>query len=203
MWITSGTERFSPTGGLYSVQSDLKMFIVFAYKLHSYGYFSLPKQLPKWGNEVLYDIEARASGNPTKDQYRLMMQALLADRFKLKVHWELRQTPVMAVVLEKPGKLGPHRRLHSDGVPCPSGPQPAGDKATVAGGFPAFCGISFSFSPGRTRFGARNVAISEITDYLMQNPSDRPFIDRTGLNGKYDLVLDWSTAATDAQVARY
>jgi hypothetical protein len=35
-----------------------------------------------------YDIDARADGNPTKEQMRVMMQSLLADRFKLKVHFE-------------------------------------------------------------------------------------------------------------------
>ena len=36
-----------------------------------------------------FDIEARAAGNPTKDQMRLMMQSLLADRFRLRVHSKL------------------------------------------------------------------------------------------------------------------
>jgi len=41
--------------------------------------------LPKWANSS-YLIEANTDGNPTKDQMRLMMQSLLADRFKLRVH---------------------------------------------------------------------------------------------------------------------
>ena len=38
-------------------------------------------------------MDARAEGNPTKDEVRLMMQALLAERFKLVLHTETRQLP--------------------------------------------------------------------------------------------------------------
>jgi hypothetical protein len=103
---TSANSSFVPTGGLYSVNVNLHMFITFAYKLYNYGWYSVASQLPKWANETNYDIEARAPGNPTKDQYRLMMQALMAERFKLVVHWEMKEMPVTAVMLEKPGKLG-------------------------------------------------------------------------------------------------
>jgi hypothetical protein len=64
-------------------------------------------------------IDAKADGNPTKDQMRLMMQSLLADRFKLRAHFETKQVPVLALTLVKPGKLGPKLLPHSEGPPCP------------------------------------------------------------------------------------
>lgn len=69
----------------------------------------MTEQVP-WLSETRYDIEARVDGNPTKDQYRLMMQALLADQFKLKVHYEIRQLPIFELRLIKSGKLGPKLR---------------------------------------------------------------------------------------------
>jgi uncharacterized protein (TIGR03435 family) len=60
-------------------------------------------------------IEARAEGNPNKDQMHLMMQSLLAERFKLAVQFETHEVPVMAMVLIKPGKLGSRLRPHSQG----------------------------------------------------------------------------------------
>ena len=48
-----------------------------------------------------------------------MMQSLLADRFKLRVHFEPREVPVLALTLVKPGKLGPKLLPHSEGPPCP------------------------------------------------------------------------------------
>ena len=67
----------------------------------------------------MYEIHATAEGNPTKDQMRLMMQSLLADRFKLKVHFETREMPVFALTLVKPGQTGPKLIPHDQGPPCP------------------------------------------------------------------------------------
>ena len=47
-----------------------------------------------------------------------MMQSLLADRFKLAIHHETRQLPIMALVLDKPGKLGPQLQEHPEDSPC-------------------------------------------------------------------------------------
>jgi uncharacterized protein (TIGR03435 family) len=43
--------------------------------------------LPKWVTTDRFVVEARAAGNPTKDQMHLMVQALLRGRFKLAVHF--------------------------------------------------------------------------------------------------------------------
>lgn len=56
----------------------------------------MPAQLPKWARNQSWLIEAKADGNPTKDQMRLMMQSLLAHRFKLRVHFETREGAVLA-----------------------------------------------------------------------------------------------------------
>lgn len=62
--------------------------------------------LPAWVKSDRFAIEAVAPQHATKDQYRLMMQSLLADRFGLKLHFEQRDVPVLAMVLVKPGKPG-------------------------------------------------------------------------------------------------
>ena len=56
-------------------------------------------------NDTLYDITAKAEGDgtPTRDQFRQMLQALLADRFKLKVHREPVETAVYALIVGKGG----------------------------------------------------------------------------------------------------
>jgi hypothetical protein len=69
---------FSPTGGRFSASNlELYRYMIFAYKLTNEQIPAVQSQLPKWANTNRYDIEARASGNPTKDQYRLMMQVCL------------------------------------------------------------------------------------------------------------------------------
>ena len=107
-----------PPGGRFSASFWLGAYILFAYKLDAFQAKEISSQLPKWANES-YAIDAEAEGNPTKDQMRLMMQSLLADRFKLSAHFETREVPVLALILVKPGKLGPKLRPHSEGPPCP------------------------------------------------------------------------------------
>jgi len=75
-------------------------------------------QMPEWVTTERYAIEARADGTPTKDQMRLMMRSLLAERFGFKAHFEERTLPAFALELVNPGKTGPKLRPHSEGVPC-------------------------------------------------------------------------------------
>lgn len=191
-------DSFVATGGLLqSANFPLINYIVFAYKPTSTQVISLQSQLPKWAMTNRYDIEAHAPGNPTKDQFRLMMQALLADRFKLAMHYEAKEQSVLALVLEKPGKLGQDIQVHpADAPPCSTAAAPG---ATVAGGFPQQCGVINAglpnTEPGRARVGARNIPMSMLTNLLGSQPMlniNRPVIDQTGINGNVDFTFDFS-----------
>jgi uncharacterized protein (TIGR03435 family) len=194
-------DLYTPTGGLLNaVNYPLFQYMVFAYKLTPKQIRDAISQLPKWATTSRYDIQARASGNPSKDQFRLMMQALLADRFKLAVHFETRQLPVFEMVLDKPGKLGPQLQLHPESAPCSTAP-PAqgaapGPPPTIAGGFPESCGaISAWPVNGRIRAGARNMPMAVIATTFGSNPllaGDRPILDKTGLSEKYDFVFEFT-----------
>jgi uncharacterized protein (TIGR03435 family) len=61
----------------------LDLLIGFAYKLNGDAARYTREHLPGWATTERFDVEARAAGNPTKDQVRLMMQSLLAERFHL------------------------------------------------------------------------------------------------------------------------
>ena len=138
-------DNMIPTGGLYSARNIvLVQYISFAYKLTYKQLQSVVSQMP-WTAEDRFDIEARAEGNPTKDQYRAMMRALLADRFKLAVHTETREVPIYGLVLATPGKLGPQLRMHpaDDPVCAASATAGRGPIPVDAEGFPEFCGGPF------------------------------------------------------------
>jgi uncharacterized protein (TIGR03435 family) len=187
---------YSPNGGLLSATNyPLTSYIQFAYKLPANQMQSLFPQLPKWATTERFDIQARAQSNPTKNQMRLMMQALLADRFKLAIHTESRQLPVFALVLVKLGKFGPQLRPHLDDPPC--APQlVVGSGDTVAGGYPSACGGIIPIEPskdGDMRLAARNVTLaltaSTLTGYGNLN---RPVLDRTGLTGTFDFFFEYA-----------
>ncbi len=77
-------DLFSPTGGLLSATNfPLMQYMVFAYKLPPDQVRSLAPNLPKWATTDRYDIQARAEGNPTKDQFRLMMQGSAGRSFQV------------------------------------------------------------------------------------------------------------------------
>jgi uncharacterized protein (TIGR03435 family) len=195
---------YVPNGGLFSAKNfPLVTYIFFAYKvIGNQGQYLLP-QLPDWAKTKQFDIQARAEGNPSKDDMRLLMRALLADRFKLTMHNETREVPVLAFVLSKPGKTGPNLQPHLDTAPCPTTapnpsqqatPQTPDPSQTVAGGFPVLCNGIFGMppnTPGHVRMGGRNLTLKFIADALGGNLG-RPMIDKTGLTGTFDFILEWA-----------
>jgi len=187
-------------GGLFHVtKRPLMDLISGAYNLSGYEYRAVKVQLPQWAWTEYFDIEARAAGNPTPDQMRLMVQSLLADRFKFAMHYEDRRVPFYALEVVKPGKLGSQIKPYaSSEEPCATGPVQI---QTVAGGFPAICGLPQRLEasqPGLTRFGFRNVSMEQLAAYTTgMGELDRPVLDRTGLSGAFDLVIEYDRSANN------
>ena len=193
---------FTQTGGRFRAKFRLPAFINFAYKIAP-----TPDQrqamlahLPKWVETDLFLIEAKAPANTTKDQFRLMMQTLLADRFQLTVHFESREASVYALSLVKAGKLGPNLQPHSEGPPCPATANmdsPLADAKV----FPPICEMyMFERTPdrARVRWGSRNITMASLAKMLTLAPFigpsalNRPVVDETGLNGAFDFKVEYS-----------
>jgi uncharacterized protein (TIGR03435 family) len=116
-------------------------------------------------NTDFYDITAKAEGDgtPTKAEFRLMLQTLLADRFNLKFHREMRELPVYAMVV---GKNGPKVKESPPDVP-----------------FKSYGGVN-----GRNQYMEyRQVTMEMLAERM---GIDKPVIDKTGLTGKYDIRLE-------------
>jgi uncharacterized protein (TIGR03435 family) len=120
--------------------------------------------------EDRYDIIAKASGPATNDQMRPMLQRLLLERFKMKVHHETRQLPVYVLL---PGK-GPAKVKPAS----PDGEATLGGSAT---------GAFFHNQP-----------ISRFT-FMLTRRMDRPVLDKTGLAGVYDYTVDLSGLGFNGQ----
>jgi uncharacterized protein (TIGR03435 family) len=197
---------YTPNGGLFSATGyPLISYIAFAYKLSNNDVQSLLSQLPGWATADRFDIQARAQGNPSKDEMRLMMRSLLGDRFKLAIHYETREVPALALVLVKPEKTGRQLQPHAGDAPCPTEAPPPSPPASaptaspipaLANELPALCGGIFGMpasAPGRLRAAARNVTMELIAN-LLPGPGNlgRPVVDRTGLTGTFDFSLEWT-----------
>jgi uncharacterized protein (TIGR03435 family) len=192
-------------GGRFSASFPLRTFISFAYKLEGGQTRQLTvAQLPKWLSTDFFEIEARTEGNPTKDQMRLMMQSLLADRFQLAIHFETREGPIFALTLAKPGQMGPKLLPHSEGPPCPDTFVTTNAPPKPSEAFPRTCGTA-PMSPGkeaRLLIGSRDTTMPSLADALygygrMAGEVDRPIIDKSGLGGTFDFTLEYTPGDND------
>jgi bla regulator protein blaR1 len=203
-----GGDRFSTDSGenphgRLSVGFQLPTYISFAYK------FALTPQLrqvmlasvPKWVDTDVVVIEAKAAGNPTKDQMRLMMQSLLAERFHLAVHYEMREMPVYALTLIKPGKWGPKLIRHADGPPCDAPAPPAlatGLSDPDVDVFPPKCEAQSTVlgKNGRLVEGSRNSTMTLLAEGLSRKVG-RLVVDRSGIADRIDYRFEWTLEAKD------
>jgi len=129
---------------------------------------------PSWMDTELYDIIAKtASTDASKEQVMVMMQALLADRFKLAAHRETKDLPVYSLVV---GRGGPKLRE-------------AGDSEKP----------SSSISAGRFTFQKMSLVILVNT---LANLLGDPVLDKTGLIGLYDYGLDLTLDKDQLQGSR-
>jgi len=187
----------------FSADFGLVTYIEFAWKTRftQQQLQTMRTHLPKWiftqwyeDGPGRYAIEARASTIPTKDQLRLMMQSLLADRFQLKVHFENQETEVLALTPVKPGKTGPKLRPHSEGPPCTHfyGPQTLGGQPLDASVYPPMCEITMGteIPGGLFRSGARNIPVAQLVEALY-GMFDRPVIDQTGITDMIDYQMEF------------
>lgn len=88
---------------------------------------------PRWLDTDMYDIVATTGSTEkiSSEQLKLLLQNLLAERFRLKVHWETRKTSVYALVLDKNGpKFKESAEVQEPGINTPKGPGRAQMKGT-------------------------------------------------------------------------
>jgi uncharacterized protein (TIGR03435 family) len=153
---------------------------------------------PEWINSDLYDLEAKAEGNPTEKQMMQMLQTLLEDRFKLKVHVEQREEPVFELLPAKSG-IKIQRKTEQDCVKRDSARQP---KTEPDPNPSAFCGNNMILPKGTNMQWT-------LTDNDMTNLAEalsgmvgRKVIDKTGFHGTFSFQAEYArdqsaTAAAD------
>ena len=179
--------------------------------------------MPNWGDSEPFDIESVVEGSPGISEKKMMLQSLLADRFKLVVHHESRQRPVFALIMVKPGKYGPQLRPPTDEATCEkflsgraqSSPLHPGAKATPAISpsdaaksaleqFPCgrVVGGLLPGEPNQIWSGGRNVTLETIAASLGgMELFDRPVLDRTKVMDKFDFTVEWSSMAQSLSIS--
>jgi len=138
---------------------------------------------PEWAKKDAFDIEAKMPEDSPEysaiqfltgqaPQLQLMLQALLAERFKLKVRREKKQLPVYVLTV---GSKGPKLTRANEGEP------PVG---------PLFRPIAQPNGETMFEMTVKNKSMQEVVDTFSQL-FNRPVLDRTGLKGKFDLTIEY------------
>jgi uncharacterized protein (TIGR03435 family) len=188
-------------GGLVKTDGVLISYILFAFNVQDASQYPvLYAELPKWAQTERYIVEARPTGSPTKDQIRLMVQSLLADRFKLAIHTETRQLPMYALLLDRPGKPGPQLKPHPDDGLCTKAPDQSA-QPVKGPAIPLSCQlIIFTDNPQLPHMRMDDFSMDQIaggletTGTTMGGLDHIPIVDQTGLTGKFDIDLNFARA---------
>ena len=172
-----------PGGRIHATSYTLRMLIHDAYNLEMYKILGGPR----WADEDRFDVEAKPPASsdsskfvpanfksPPNPEMRQMLQALLAERFQLKVHTETRKEPVYALIVAKGG---------------PKLKRPA---STTVQPFVSF------FPHG---LSGENATMDQLVERLA-SIFGRPVLNHTGIQGNFDFLIDYppDDAATDRTV---
>jgi uncharacterized protein (TIGR03435 family) len=155
---------------------------------------------PEWVTTDKFDVVATTAAQTPGAEMRLMIQRMLAERFKLKAHWEKREMPVYVLTMARPGTSGPGLTKTSDEEcaaakaagppPMPPTPPTPGKPAPLPN-----CG-AIQFGPGQLI--ARGAPLEWLAQTLVTVPVitgiDRPVLDRTNLAGNYGFQLKFAPA---------
>lgn len=115
-----------------------------------------------WPTDAAYDIDAKTAAPTGESTLKLMMQALLQQRFQLKFHREMRDTVVYALVVAKGGPK--MKRSESNGEP------------TI-------------HATGMYASAFERTSMADFALYLEVEYQPRHVVDETGLTGKFDFTL--------------
>ncbi len=123
---------------------------------------------PSWAESEKFDIEGEADGEgvPNLDQWKLMLRKMLADRFHLAFHMEKKELSVYALTVAKTG-MKMTKSLNQDGL----------------------AGLGLR---GLGSVVGRSANMGNFRNFMQGFVMDRPVLDQTGIEGRYDFQLDWT-----------
>jgi len=184
--------QVTPGGGLKTESMDMRVLLAAAWDI-DWDHLERFAGLPKWVESAKFDIHAKASTNTNAppfmgsgyldDDVRLMLRALLVDRFKMKVHYEDRLVNGYALVAGKPG-VKMKRTDPANRAGCKEARTMANDPRDI--------------NPRLARLiTCRNTTMAQLAAQLQGLSPDYfayPVEDATGLAGGWDFSLSFSPA---------
>jgi uncharacterized protein (TIGR03435 family) len=184
---------YKPGGRIIATNAPLRLLIQFAYAAHDSPYQGHSDPLgasqviggPAWIDSDGYDIEAKPEINTDQKHAWLMLQTLLADRFRLTLHRETRELPVYNLTAEKSGlKLPPAKDITCLSFPPGTTPQPMLGTSD--------CGYAPLFlSSTELQIEGRKLHMADLVRGLARALGE-PVLDKTGFTGEFDIDLNYT-----------
>jgi uncharacterized protein (TIGR03435 family) len=170
----------------------------------AYGLKDYQIVAPEWMSSTRFDIEAKMPDGATQDQAHGMLRSLLEDRFKIAIHRDSKEHDVYGLVVGKNGpKLTPSDPNDNPPPDAKGVPEAARKAMQDAMGKMGNEGTStmtmrtFSrtgqggLSGGTAQIKSKGVTLAQFADSVARYV-DRPVVDMTSIEGKYDFVLEVS-----------
>lgn len=177
-----------PGGRIVATNVTLRLLIRNAYRVQDFQIVDAPA----WMSTDRFDIEARANGNPSQAEMQLMLRALLVEHFKLRTHTDTRELPVYDLLLARSDRrLGP--KLQRSEIDCSNAPGNSPASPPPGPAAPGSPQLQCGFRVGPGTITARGVEIRALAASL-SNTVSRIVVDRTELNGGFDVDLTWNPA---------
>jgi uncharacterized protein (TIGR03435 family) len=146
---------------------------------------------PDWIESDRFNVMATAGYDAQQGQLRLMVQTLLAERFKLRVHTQTREQPFYNLVMATgDGRLGPNLRRSEVDCAGADWPNPLPASVTPRCGFIG-ADPDVEIWSGRSRFALRGASMEGFARFL-QGPLRRYVFNRTGLDGYFNGEFDFT-----------
>lgn len=170
---SSGEVKFEHDGNTETTPGTVRMQDVSVETCIKWAYGVQYSQIsgPAWIDSDKFDITAKADSPATEDQMKVMMQALLTDRFKLSFHRQDKELKAFVLTVAKGGA-----KVHPAAAPDAKPFHQNSANGSVV----------------------KSMTIREWGDYI-SGPLQMPVVDETGLPGKYDFVIDFTPYLPDAK----
>jgi len=172
----------------------VRAMVQFAYGISPQFHRGVLEGGPAWIDNEMFQVVAKSASRLSADTAHAMLRALLADRFKLRVHVENRELPVYALLLaKKDGALGPGLRKSDKDCSAFSSAFARGEQGGVQPLRVNGCDFRAAGGPGGT-FSIHGMITLDALIPLMARTRgiDRPILNRTGLDSTFDVALEFT-----------